>query len=130
MKDILLTIIFIISLIMFPLSGIDKINGFDKSRSRLMKNLPIKISTEVASLLIIGAIILQIVAPALIMYSLLVKDSNVWIGLTGVALLAIFTIIATLVFYMPPSGTKYYGFLGNLTTLGCMLLIGHELYYN
>jgi len=130
MKDILLTIIFIISLIMFPLSGIDKINGFDKSRSRLVKNLPIDISTDVASLLIVGAIVLQLAAPAMVMYSLLVKESNVWIGLTGVGLLAIFTIIATLVFYMPPTGTKYYGFLGNLTTLGCMLLIGHELYYH
>lgn len=118
-----LTLIFIISLIMFPLSGIDKIMNFESARDRLMRNLPV--SVNLANLMIVGAIILQLVAPAMVMYSLLYGD--VWVGLSGVFALAAFTILATLVFYIPPKGAKYYGLLGNTTTLGCMLLIGHTL---
>lgn len=123
--EYIFVIICVICLVMFPLSAIDKISNFKKSSERLVKNLPV-LNKSIADLLIIGSIFLQLVAPLLIVYSIITKTSKV-IGMLSSILLALFTIAATVIFYMPPTGTKYYAFLGNTTTLGCMLLITYEL---
>jgi len=123
-----LTIIFVICLLMFPLSGIDKIFNFKKSSDRLLKNASI-LSTGMADILIVGAIIIQLLAPIIIIYSLL-TNKHKQIAVASAITLAIFTFITTIVFYFPPTGHKYYAMLGNLTTLGCMLLIAYELKYN
>jgi len=120
-----LVIIFTICLVMFPLSAIDKIFNFKKSSDRLVKNLPM-LNRTMSDILIICAIVLQLVAPLLIMYSIITKKAKT-IGMISSVLLALFTIAATLIFYMPPTGNKYYALLGNTTTLGCMLLITYEL---
>lgn len=123
--DCVIIIIFVICLVMFPLSAIDKIYNFEKSSKRLVKNLP-DLNKRIADLMIGAAIVLQLIAPLLIMYSIITKKSKM-IGMISSILIALFTIAVTIVFYIPATGSKYYAFLGNTTTLGCMLLITYEL---
>jgi len=120
-----LIIIFIICLLMFSLSGIDKILKFENASSRLNKNLPI-LSKKMSDIFIICAIIIQLIAPLVILYSIITYKAKT-IGMIASILLALFTLAATLIFYMPATGAKYYAFLGNTTTFGCMLLITYEL---
>ena len=39
----------------------------------------------------------------------------------GLYMLVVFTILATLIFYFPPTGMKYYPFISNITTIGGLL---------
>jgi len=123
--DIILVIIFSIALIMFPLSAIDKISKWPKPSERLQKHIS-WISEDVSDILVICAMILQFVAPLLIMYTLISGKSKT-LGILSALSLALFTVLATIVFYIPATGHKYYAFLGNTTTFGCMLLLAYEL---
>ena len=123
--DISLVIIFSIALIMFPLSAIDKIVKWPKPSERLQKHIS-WISPTVSDILVVCAMILQFVAPVLVMYTLISGKSKT-IGILAALSLALFTLLATIVFYIPATGHKYYALLGNTTTFGCMLLIAYEL---
>jgi len=79
-----------------------------------------------SDIFIICAIIIQLIAPLVILYSIITYKAKT-IGMIASILLALFTLAATLIFYMPATGAKYYAFLGNTTTFGCMLLITYEL---
>jgi drug/metabolite transporter superfamily protein YnfA len=123
--DITIVICFTIALIMFPLSGIDKIVKWPMASKRLQKHIS-WISSGVSDVLVTCAVILQLIAPVLIMYTIISGKSKL-IGILAALSLAVFTILATIVFYIPATGNKYYALLGNLTTLGCMLLISYEI---
>lgn len=123
--DILLITIFIISLVMFPLSAVDKIVKWPKPSERLQKHIS-WISPQVSDILVVCAMILQFIAPLIIMYSLISGKSKT-LGIIAALSLALFTLLATIVFYIPATGHKYYAFLGNTTTFGCMLLLAYEL---
>ena len=110
-------------LIMYILAGINKarnfestVNGFKKVF--LIKNLP----KSFYKLTILLVIILEIFAPLTILYSLQTDKYNYMANLSSISL-AIFTILATLIYHFPPVGSEYYSFMKNLTATGSLLLL-------
>ena len=110
-------------LLMYFLAGINKARNFSQTVSGFqnmffLKKLP-KIFYNLAILLVI---VLEIVAPIIIMYSL---QTNLYTDLAYASSLslAIFTILATLIYHFPPVGGEYYAFMKNLTATGALFLL-------
>ena len=110
-------------LLMYFLAGINKAINFSQTVSGLknmffLKKLP-NIFYNVAIFLVI---VLEILAPIVILYSL---QTNLYSDLAYYSSvgLAIFTVLATLIYHFPPFGGEYYAFMKNLTATGSLLLL-------
>ena len=119
----LISIYVFMILLMYFLAGINKARNFSQTVSGFqnmffLKKLP-KIFYNLAILLVI---VLEIVAPIIIMYSL---QTNLYTDLAYASSLslAIFTILATLIYHFPPVGGEYYAFMKNLTATGALFLL-------
>ena len=119
----LISIYVFMILLMYFLAGINKARNFSQTVSGFqnmffLKKLP-KIFYNLAILLVI---VLEIVAPIIIMYSL---QTNLYTDLAYASSLslAIFTILATLIYHFPPVGGEYYAFMKNLTATGSLMLL-------
>ena len=108
-------------MIMFFLSGIDKMINFYKISNEFTTKTPVKIPIELAYLAIIIAIIIQLAAPILINVGLIKKNKQLIFYST--LSLIIFTVLASLLYHFPPIGYQYYPFMSNLTTIGGLMLI-------
>lgn len=110
-------------LLMYFLAGINKAINFSGTVSGFknkffMKKLP-NLFYQLAIFLVI---VLEILAPIIILYSL---QTNIYsdlayfssVGLAG------FTVLATIIYHFPPSGGEYYAFMKNLTATGSLLLL-------
>lgn len=69
-----------------------------------------------------GAVLLEIFAPIIIIFSLYTDTYTEYAYYSSVGL-AIFTILATLIYHFPPKGGQYYTFMKNLTASGSLLLL-------
>tara|TARA_A100001015_G_C15043818_1_gene741863 strand:+ start:6515 stop:6877 length:363 start_codon:yes stop_codon:yes gene_type:complete len=119
---------------MFFLAGLDKLLHFNKvvkgfikrlfKLSPLFKQFPITLF----HLAIIIVILIEIICPIIIVHYSYYKENY---ELTKLAcyILLIFTILATLIYHFPPTGTTYYPFISNVTTCGAILLILYTLDY-
>jgi len=110
-------------LLMYFLAGVNKARNFSQTVSGLknmffLKNLP-NLFYQLAIFLVI---VLEIVAPLVILYSL---QTNLHTNLAYYSSvgLAIFTALATLIYHFPPSGGQYYPFMKNLTATGSLMLL-------
>ena len=112
-------------LIMYFLSGFDKITNFDN----ISKGLKNKISFPIifCKLSIILVIILEICAPVLIIYSL-VYGKYTYYSYIATNLLIAFTIFATILYHSPTQPNQYYYFMKNLSIIGGLLLLSNLLY--
>lgn len=110
-----------IMMIMFFLSGIDKMINFYKISSNFTKKTPVKIPIQLAYVAIIIAIVIELIAPILINVGLIKKNKRLVFYST--LSLIVFTILATLLYHFPPTGYQYYPFMSNLTTIGGLMLI-------
>ena len=119
----LITVYAIMILLMYFLAGINKamnfkqtVNGF--KNMFMFKNLP-QIFYDLAMALVV---VLELVAPLIIVYSL---QTNLYSDLAyySSVSLAAFTVLATLIYHFPPSGSEYYAFIKNLTATGSLLLL-------
>lgn len=110
-----------IMMIMFFLSGIDKIINFYKISNEFTTKIPVKIPIQLAYMAIIIAIVIQLVAPILINVGLIKKNKRLVFYST--LSLIVFTVLATLLYHFPPTGYQYYPFMSNLTTIGGLMLI-------
>lgn len=110
-----------IMMIMFFLSGIDKMINFNKISIGFATKFPMNIPIQLAYLSIIIAIIIELVAPILINVGLIKKNKRLVVYST--LSLIIFTIAATLLYHFPPTGYQYYPFMSNITTIGGLALI-------
>lgn len=110
-----------IMMIMFFLSGIDKMINFYKISNEFTTKTPMKIPIQLAYMAIIIAIIIELVAPILINVGLIKKNKRLVFYST--LSLIVFTILATLLYHFPPTGYQYYPFMSNLTTIGGLMLI-------
>lgn len=110
-----------IMMIMFFLSGIDKMINFYKISNEFTKKTPMKIPIQLAYMAIIIAIIIELIAPILINVGLIKKNKRLVFYST--LSLIVFTVLATLLYHFPPTGYQYYPFMSNLTTIGGLMLI-------
>lgn len=111
--------------LMFILSGFFKIKDFDSTVSGFM--VKTGLDSNLAQPAIMLAACLQIIAPLIINYQTYKPKApyRKWANYSAYAL-ALFTILATLVYHFPPKGSTYYPFISNLTTFGALLMIAMQ----
>ena len=110
-------------LLMYFLAGINKARNFSQTVSGF-KNMFFlkKLPNIFYNLAIFLVIVLEILAPIVILYSL---QTNLYSDLAYYSSvgLAIFTVLATLIYHFPPFGGEYYAFMKNLTATGSLMLL-------
>lgn len=121
MSRVLLLVLVLLCTIMFFLSGINKITDFDGNVNRTAGKLGYNGIVVKAAIVI--AIIIELIAPLLLAYWAL-TGNNSKVALVSALGLALFTFLATMIYYMP-ARKYYYQFLSNTTTFGCMLLLAY-----
>ena len=109
--------------LLFFISGFEKIYLFAQSTGKFAKKMGI--SLTLAQLIICCVIILELVAPTLIAAFLYTGlRSLVPFYKLSVIALALFTILATMIYHNPFKGKeKYYAFMSNLSTLGGLMAL-------
>ena len=120
-----LVLISVIVTTMFFVAGIDKIMHFEKVVGGFKKRFPVELPDLFNRLAICIAIIIEIVAPLVLVYAAYDFDNPKTrkYGVYAAMALVIFTITATLIYHFPPFGATYYPFMSNLTTVGGLLLV-------
>ena len=107
-------------LIMYFLSGIDKVKNFRTTAAGFVKKVPVPVfSAQFGALAIFFAVLIEVIAPLLINYGHLADEKKY--AVYGLASLIVFTIVATLIYHFPPKGREYYPFMSNLTAVGGLL---------
>jgi len=111
---------------MYFLAGINKVMNFSVTvkgfeNMFFIKNLP----TIFYNLAIIGVVMLEIFAPIMILFSLYTNTFSKYAYYSSIGL-AIFTILATLIYHFPPNGSQYYAFMKNLTATGSLMLLSTQ----
>lgn len=111
--------------IMFFLSGISKIQGFDPIVKGFMDKTGLGVN--IAKLAIVAAGLLQLVGPGIIVYESYTETGQ-YRKHARIACfaLAAFTVLATLIYHFPPIGSTYYPFISNVTTFGGLLLLADQ----
>jgi uncharacterized membrane protein YphA (DoxX/SURF4 family) len=106
---------------MYFMSGLNKIQTFNDtsnglSKKPIFKNLP-KMFSKFALFIVI---ILEIFAPLSIITAIYYPEFNLLANFSAIAL-AIFTLVATLLYHYPPKGVEFYFFMKNITIIGGLL---------
>ena len=110
-------------LLMYFLSGINKAMNFSATvkgfhNMFFLKNMP----TIFYDFAILGVVLLEILAPIVIMFSLYTNTYTDYAYYSSIGL-AIFTILATIIYHFPTKGGQYYAFMKNLTATGALMLL-------
>lgn len=119
----ILSLLAIISTVMFFLSGIEKFGKIPEKSKSLAERFNTTPS-PVFNIIIICAAILEVLAPLIILYCAF-TGKNLYLGIIAAIALFLFTISVTFIYKYPPTGAKYYPFISNITTAGCMLLLAY-----
>lgn len=105
---------------MFFVSGINKIFSFQETVDSLTNKIPFEIFSN---LVIVLVILLEIIAPLLIIYYFISGNYKKY-AYYSVISLCIFTILATILYHPPKfSYKKSLGFWANMTLVGGLLLL-------
>ena len=113
-------------LLMYFLAGINKATNFSATVKEFnnmffLKNMP----TVFYNFAILGVVLLEILAPIVIMFSLYTNTYTDYAYYSSIGL-AIFTILATLIYHFPTKGGQYYAFMKNLTATGSLMLLSTQ----
>lgn len=111
-------------LIMFIVSGYTKLYSLDKTITNFQNKL--NFNETLSKVIIYFAIIIEILAPLIILYYIITTSYKTY-AYYSVWALIIFTILATII-YHPPNFSNYYksiGFWANMSVLGGLLLLEH-----
>ena len=113
----------ILIVLLFFLSGFEKIYLFARSTGKFAKK--IGISLTLAQLIISCVIVLELVAPSVIAaYFYTRAFSLVPFFKLAIIALSLFTIVATAIYHNPLKGReKYYAFMSNVSTLGGLMAL-------
>lgn len=109
--------------LLFFFSGFEKIKHFARSTGKFAKKLDV--SMTLAKLVISGAIVLELTAPAIIAAYMFTRAfSLVPFFKLSVLALSMFTILVTLLYHNPfKNNEKYYAFMSNVSTLGGLMAL-------
>ena len=110
-------------LLMYFLAGINKANNFTSTvkgfqNMFFLKKLP----DYFYYLTIFGVVLLEILAPIIILFSLYTNTYSEYAYYSSVGL-AFFTVLATLIYHFPSNESQYYAFMKNLTATGSLMLL-------
>jgi len=116
-------------IILFFLSGFDKINNVSKLADGLKNKVNLNINIDLYKLAIIIVILLEIFAPIIIMYSIQYKKyyKHAYYSTIG---LILFTILATFLYHFPATGKKYYSFMNHVALVGGLMLLADKFKNN
>lgn len=114
---------------MFFTSGIDKVLHFPKVVAGLEKRFPIDLPYTMHQLMIIIVILIELMAPIIILLTIL-KPKYKQYGVFACYSLIMFTILATLLYHFPPKGIQWYPFTSNITTIGGLFALAMLLARN
>ena len=121
MTNIILYAFFI--LLMYFLAGINKANNFLSTVKGFQHMFFFKKLPEYFYYLtILGVILLEILAPIVILFSLYTNTYNEYAYYSSIGL-AFFTVLATLIYHFPSSKSQYHAFMKNLTATGSLMLL-------
>lgn len=108
-------------LLIFFISGFNKITNTVSLSSGLYSKLPF-LPQILCNLAIYGVIILEIIAPMMILYTI-VYNKNKKQSYYLTIMLIIFTILATILYHSPLQAKQYYYFMKNVSIIGGLLLL-------
>tara|TARA_Y100000816_G_scaffold45845_1_gene28698 strand:+ start:559 stop:939 length:381 start_codon:yes stop_codon:yes gene_type:complete len=106
-------------ILMFVISGISKVVTLGKSESERLSKKLMNIDLKLSQFIVFSAGLWELIGSALILYGIWNFNSN-YLHF-GSLMLVIFTIMATLIFYVFPF--KHLPFLSNLTTASALFLL-------
>ena len=110
-------------LLMYFIAGINRFLNFNATVSGF-KNIFFlkKLPNLFYQLAIVLVVVIEIVAPIIILYSIQTDTMSKMAYFSSIGL-AMFTVFATLIYHFPPKGSSYYAFMKNLTATGGLLLL-------
>ena len=116
-------ILYIILIVaMYFLAGINKISSFNNTVAGFKKKLPLNLPNQLYNLIIIMVILLEILAPLIIVYAS-ISNTMYNEATMSAQLLAAFTVLATLLYHPPTQKSEFISFLKNLTAIGGLMLL-------
>ena len=109
----------------YLLAGINKLIHFNSTVKSFAKKIPT--FSLLSTLSIVLVILIEILAPIAMIYSILSPGKQIY-GLAGSNTLIGFTVLATLLYHFPPTKKEHQmPFLRNLAFIGGFLLYNHSL---
>ena len=102
---------------MYFISGLSKITTFTAVATGFAGKLSVNLL--LAQIVIVLVILLEVLAPLVIVFS-----ENKKYKRYAAWALAGFTVLATILYHLPPTGNNYYQFLSNITATGALVLLG------
>lgn len=114
-------------ILIFLLSGYDKIFNVNSLAIGLQKKIGFNLPLIFFIIVIIAVILLEIIGSLTILYSAYVnKNEYKKYAKYSVIGLIIFTVLATILYHMPPYGSEYYSFIKNVSIIGGLSLLLNE----
>ena len=110
-------------LLMYFLAGINKANNFSSTVKGFQDMFFLqKLPRIFYDLTILVVVILEIFAPIIIMFSLYTNTHTDCAYYSSVGL-AVFTVLATLIYHFPTNKGQHSAFMKNLTAIGSLMLL-------
>ena len=119
---------FTLLVLMFLISGINKVLTFDDTVFSLKQKVNYNFSDNLYKLIIIIVILLEIIAPIIVIRYAIKKDYKIEAYYSVIALI-IFTILATIIYHFPDimNYKKSIPFWANVSLIGGLLLLGNTI---
>jgi len=112
-------------LLIFILSGFSKIINIVETANGLYDKVKLNLPFNIYIIAIVIVIVLEILGPLLILYSSATNNLKK-IAYYACIILTIFTIMATMIYHMPPTGNNKYSVLKNISIIGALLLLAEK----
>ena len=110
-------------LLMYFLAGINKANNFSSTVKGFQYMFFLqKLPDYFYYLTIFCVILLEIFAPIIILFSLYTNTYTEYAYYSSIGL-ALFTVLASLIYHFPSNENQYYAFMKNLTATGSLMLL-------
>ena len=110
--------------LMYFMAGLSKILNFNTVAVEFQNKM--QVLAIIAQIIIALVVVIEIVAPLIIVENSFNRNNNTYAKYATYSLIG-FTILATLLYHMPPTGSNYYSVMSNITAVGGLLLLSTQL---